>query len=232
MTQAQAIIFDLDGCLVDSEPQSLAAVAAEMRALGIADATPEEIGARFLGVSISVIHDYVERRSGAPCPPEFSANFERRLFASYETGLTCIPGVPGLLQQLHTEGVPMAIGTGGSLLRLATTLRLSGLAPYFEERGFSADQVAQGKPAPDLFLLAARELGVPPEICVVIEDSPHGVKAARAAGMRAIGFTGGTHLDGRREVHADTLRQAGAEEVLADMSQMYAALSALRHAPR
>ena len=64
MTQAQAIIFDLDGCLVDSEPQSLAAVAAEMRALGIADATPEEIGARFLGVSISVIHDYVERRSG------------------------------------------------------------------------------------------------------------------------------------------------------------------------
>ena len=126
----------------------------------------------------------------------------------------------------------MAIGTGGSLLRLATTLRLSGLAPYFTDRGFSADQVAQGKPAPDLFLLAAREMGVPPEICVVVEDSPHGVKAARAAGMRAIGFTGGTHLDGRREVHADTLRQAGAEEVLADMSHMYAALSALRHAPR
>lgn len=232
MTQTHAVIFDLDGCLVDSEPHSLAAIAAEMRALGIEDATPEEIGARFLGVSLSVILDHVAKRSGSACPPDFAEKFERRLFARYEAGLERIPGVPELLDQLVEAGLPMAIGTGGSLLRLATTLRISGLAPYFEGRGFSADQVARGKPAPDLFLLAARELGVPPEECVVIEDSPHGVAAARAAGMRAIGFTGGSHLDGRRKAHADILERAGAEEVLADMSRMYAAIRGDRRAAR
>ncbi|MBE9638581.1 HAD family hydrolase [Salipiger mangrovisoli] len=224
MTQTHAVIFDLDGCLVDSEPHSLAAIAEEMRALGIEDATPEEIGARFLGVSISVIHAHVAQRSGAPCPPDFSDNFERRLFARYEAGLHLIPGVRALLCQLRDAGIPMAIGTGGSLRRLATTLRVADLAPFFERRGFSADQVARGKPAPDLFLLAAERLGVAPEHCVVVEDSPHGVAAARAAGMRAIGFTGGSHLDGRRNAHAEILRQAGAEEVLAEMSNMYAAL--------
>ena len=91
-------------------------------------------------------------------------------------------------------------------------------------RGFSADQVRHGKPAPDLFLLAARRLGIVPGQCAVMEDSPHGIAGARAAGMRAVGFTGGSHLDGMRGDHARRLRDAGAVTVLSEMDGMVDAL--------
>ena len=94
-----------------------------------------------------------------------------------------------------------------------------------EGRAFSADQVAQGKPAPDLFLLAARELGVDPADCVILEDSPHGVTGALRAGSRAVGFVGGTHLDNRRAEHAALLRATGAAPVLDSMNGMFAALT-------
>lgn len=221
----KAVIFDLDGCLVDSEPHALEAIAAEMRALGVKDASAEEIGARFLGVSLSVIHAYVAERSGRPTPADFTARFEGRLFEVYQTELRQIAGAEALLQALQAAGVQMAIATGGSLKRLGVTLQTSGLARYFEGRAFSADQVARGKPAPDLFELAARELGVSPADCVVLEDSPHGVEGALAAGMQAVGFVGGSHLDGRRAAHAALLSAKGAREVLSDMAGMFTALT-------
>ena len=222
----RAVIFDLDGVLVDSEPLSLGVLAEEMRALGIADATPEEVGRQFLGVALPVIRAYVADRLGRPVPEAFVERFEDRLLAIYPDRLRVIDGVPALLDQLQAAGIGMAIATGGSLRRMGETLRVSGLDRWFQGRAFSADQVAEGKPAPDLFLLAAHELGVDPKDCVILEDSPHGVTGALRAGARAVGFTGGSHLDLSRADHAALLRGKGADPVLDSMDGMFAALTA------
>ena len=220
-----AVIFDLDGVLVDSEPLSLGVLAEEMRALGIVDATADEVGRQFLGVSLKVIRAYVADRLGRPVPEAFVQRFEDRLLAIYPEKLRVIDGVPELLNQLQDAGIGIAIATGGSLHRMGETLRISGLDRWFQGRAFSADQVAQGKPAPDLFLLAGRELGVDPADCVILEDSPHGVTGALRAGSRAVGFVGGTHLDNRRAEHAALLRATGAAPVLDSMNGMFAALT-------
>ena len=216
----RAVVFDLDGCLVDSEPLSLEAVAAQMREVGITDATADEVGARFLGVAIPVIAEYAADRLGRPCPPDFAARIEARLLARYETDLRRIPGARALLDGLRGQGTGMAIATGGSLKRMGVTLTLSGLKPYFPTTACSAEEVAQGKPAPDLFLLAAERLGVEQTDCLVLEDSPQGVKGAIAAGMRPVGFVGGAHLAGKREAHAQILREAGAVTVVRDLSEL------------
>lgn len=210
----QAVICDLDGCLVDSEPLSLGAIAAQMRALGIADATAEEIGARFLGVGMATIRDYVSQRLGHDCPQHFARDVEARLFASYRIGLPRIDGTMEMLGSLRAHDIGLGIATGGSLLRMQTTLEIAGIARFFEGTACSVDEVARGKPAPDLFQLAAKRLGIEPECCIVLEDSPHGVEGAASIGMRTIGFVGGSHLEGRRDAHAEVLRQAGADLVL------------------
>lgn len=224
MTDVHAVIFDLDGCLVDSEPLALEAIAAEMRALGIDDAAPEEIRDRFLGVSIGVICEHVTTRSGRACPPDFVSRFEDRVLEMYRTRLRLIDGAIALLDRLHADNLSVAIATGGSIRRMTETLRIAGLAPYFSGRSFSADQVRRGKPAPDLVLHAAEALAVEPSRCVVLEDSPHGVKGARAAGMRAIGFTGGTHLADIRPAHTERLLGAGAERVVTTLGQVVDAI--------
>ena len=96
---------------------------------------------------------------------------------------------------------------------MAATLEISGLADWFAGTASSAAEVAQGKPAPELFLLALERLKLRPADCVVLEDSPHGVKGALAAGIPAIGFVGGSHLEGKRDTHAAILRDAGAAYV-------------------
>ncbi len=215
---ASAVVFDLDGCLVDSEPLSLEAVAEQMRDIGIHDATAEEVGARFLGVAIPVIAEYAADRLGRPCPPDFAARIETRLLARYETELHRMTGARALLDGLRGQGIGMAIATGGSLRRMDATLSLSGLKDDFPGTACSAEEVAQGKPAPDLFLMAAERLGLSPTDCVVLEDSPHGVKGAIAAGMRPVGFVGGTHLVGKRRDQAEVLRAAGAVTVIDDLA--------------
>lgn len=219
-----AVIFDLDGCLADSEPLSLEAIAAEMRAIGIAEARAEQIRDEFLGVTIAVICARIAEHTGHPCPPDFPDRVESRLFEAYETDLKPVYGARALLEALQAADVPVAIATGGSRKRMQKTLECAGLAGFFEGRGFSAEEVAQGKPAPDLFLHAASQLGAAPEDCVVVEDSPHGIVGAVAAGMRALGFTGGSHLERVRGRHAETLRVAGATDVFATVEALSAAL--------
>lgn len=210
----KAVIFDLDGCLVDSEPLSLACIADEMRALGLSDATAEEIGERFLGVSMSRIRDYVSARLKYECPAEFQTNVETRVFESYKTDLQTIPGAYRMLTELRRREVGLGLATGGSLLRMRTTLDMSGFSGFFNNTACSADEVVRGKPAPDLFVLVAARLALEPEHCIVLEDSPHGIKGAIAAGMQAIGFVGGSHLMGKQSEHAEILLQAGARMVL------------------
>lgn len=219
----RAVIFDLDGCLVDSETMSLDILAEEMTAEGV-PSTPDDLRRRFLGVSIQSIVAHVAQAAGRELRPDFAQRFEDRLLGRYESGLPLMPGATDLLDALEARGITTAIATGGSLRRLRATLQMSGLADRFGDRAFSADEVRRGKPAPDLFLLAAERLGIKPASCAVMEDSPHGIAGARTAGMHIVGFVGGSHLDGLREDHARRLRDAGADVVLDDLSSMLTAL--------
>lgn len=209
----QAVIFDLDGCLVDSEILSISAITEEIQDMGATQVTYDYIRDRFLGVSMQVICQHVAEQTGKTCVEDFVDRVEERLFARYRTDLRQIEGATAMLDTLRDMGIPVAIATGGSIRRMGETLGVSGLAGYFQGTAFSADQVERGKPAPDLFLLAARELGVDPADCVVMEDSPHGIQGALAAGMRAVGFVGGSHLDPMREAHRALLLSKGAERV-------------------
>ena len=220
----QAVIFDLDGCLVDSEILSISAITEEIQDMGATQVTYDYIRDRFLGVSMQVICQHVAEQTGKTCAEDFVDRVEERLFARYRTDLRQIEGATAMLEDLRDQGIPVAIATGGSIRRMGETLRISGLAPYFEGTAFSADQVDRGKPAPDLFLLAARELGVDPAQCVVMEDSPHGIQGARAAGMRAVGFVGGTHLEPMRDTHRQLLHTKGAALVCETIPETLAAI--------
>ncbi|WP_207101842.1 HAD family hydrolase [Paracoccus shandongensis] len=222
MTDIRAVIFDMDGCLVDSEPMSLETLAGMMAAEGL-HATPGDLRKRFLGMSIQAIVGHIARALDREDLPDFARNFEERLLARYPAELRVIPGIPALLDGLAARGIAVAIATGSSVRRLGVTLEVAGL-DRFGANIFSADQVRRGKPAPDLFLLAAERLGIAPAACAVMEDSPHGIAGAVAAGMRPVGFTGGTHLEGMRDDHARRLREAGAVTVLSDMAGMLDAL--------
>ena len=131
-----------------------------------------------------------------------------------------MPGAQDLLRNLQSRDVAMAIATGGSLSRMAGTLKIAGLAPWFDGTAFSAQEVTRGKPAPDLFNLALDRLQIQPADCVVLEDSPHGIKGALAAGIPAIGFVGGSHLNATRDAHAALLRTAGAVDVFDDLREV------------
>ncbi|MCC9620438.1 HAD family phosphatase [Thalassospira sp. MA62] len=220
MTLPAAVIFDLDGCLVDSEPISLSVIASEMQRIGIDEVTPTDIRDRYLGVSIQVICQHISERLGEACPPDFVDRVENHLLKTYETELRQIPHASALLDQLRDAGIKIALATGGSLRRMGATLSISGLAGRFANVAFSADQVTHGKPAPDLFLLAAREIGVPPTQCVVVEDSPHGIKGAKAAGMTAFGFVGGSHLADIRALQTERLSSAGADAIYGSLEEL------------
>src|SRR5262249_53104683 len=145
---------------------------------------------------------------------DFAERAARRTLKAFDRTLRPIPGMAELLANLPGR---KCVASSSDLPRIRHSLSLAGILHHFEPHIFSANQVKRGKPAPDLFLLAAASMGTPPERCLVVEDSVAGVTAARAAGMTVLGFTGGGHcLDG----HADKLRAAGANEVLASMPDL------------
>jgi HAD superfamily hydrolase (TIGR01509 family) len=142
------------------------------------------------------------------------------LYRRYRTELQLVPGARATLDALDDAGTAYAIATGGAVERLNVGLECTGLTSRFKGRAFSAELVARGKPAPDIFLYSAEQMGVPPSRCVVVEDASHGVKGALAAGMRVIGFTGGSHFAGMKDQAAETLRSAGAQEMASDHAEL------------
>jgi HAD superfamily hydrolase (TIGR01509 family) len=211
------VIFDFDGVLVDSEVISLATLRDTLRDYG-ADLSATEVRARFLGGAFHGIRDYL---AGLPSPARPIETFERAwydtLFARFRAELEPMPGALALLDRLDGHGTAYCIASSGSVKRLGVALAATGLGARFGDRVFSADMVARGKPAPDVFLHAARQMGVAPGACLVIEDSPAGAQAARAAGMRAIGFVGGSHLRDIARAHGDRLRAQHAQTVIDDL---------------
>ncbi|TCU70321.1 HAD superfamily hydrolase (TIGR01509 family) [Bradyrhizobium sp. R2.2-H] len=207
------IIFDCDGVLVDSEVISCRAHAEVLTRHGY-PITSEQVFERFLGRSTKQANLEIEAELGRKLPEAYHGDLQDELFRAFEADLEAIRGIHDVLD-VATQAV--CVASSGSHQRMRMSLGSTGLYERLAPNIFSASQVKNGKPAPDLFLFAANEMGVPPARCVVIEDSLAGIAGARAAGMTVFGFYGGSHCgDG----HAETLRQAGAELTFADMHQL------------
>ncbi len=183
------IVFDCDGVLVDSEPISngvLAQMLAEQGwELALADAR-----ARFQGLTLAEVRRHAEAQLGRALPDGWLDEFVARRAAVFDAELRPVDGAAALVARVRDAGIAYCVASQGSLAKTARSLRLTGLDGLFaEDARFSATQVPRGKPAPDLFLLAASRFAVPPARCAVIEDTPSGVRAAVSAGMTAYGFT-------------------------------------------
>ncbi|MFE0350773.1 HAD family hydrolase [Streptomyces griseoluteus] len=189
------ILFDNDGVLVDSEPISNRHLAAYLTELGHPTTYDESIR-DYMGSALHRVHDIVLERTGERLPVDFDDVFHARVFAAFEEELRPVAGVEGVLEKLTADGVPYCVASSGSHERIRVGHRVTGLDRWFDDdRIFSSQDVGRGKPAPDLFLYAAERMGVAPERCLVVEDSPLGVQAARAAGMDVYGFTAMTPPD-------------------------------------
>lgn len=186
---APLLIFDCDGVLVDSEPVSIA-VLIEMVAHQGVQISEKEAYERFLGRSIASMTKTLWEEYGIETDIDFLEHMRRILFERFRAELKAINGIAETLDRLS---VARCVASSSQPERIRYSLGLTGLLERFEPNIFSATMVKNGKPAPDLFLHAAHEMGAAPENCIVIEDSPAGIIAAKAAGMRVFAFTGGTH---------------------------------------
>jgi HAD superfamily hydrolase (TIGR01509 family) len=186
----ELVIFDCDGVLVDSEPIALRVNAEVFAALGC-HFTWAEMVERFVGCSAEAFDQLVEERLGRPLEKGWHVPYAPLYEAALAAELTAVEGVADVLDTLDGLGTPFCLASNNSHNGIHRNLTTTGLHRRFEGRVFCASDVSRGKPAPDLFLHAARTMGVAPARCVVVEDSAHGVEAARAAGMRVYGYSGG-----------------------------------------
>jgi HAD superfamily hydrolase (TIGR01509 family) len=200
------LILDNDGVLVDSEPMANLVLAELLTECGY-PTTFEDSVREYLGGSLDLVREIVEPRLGRPLPADFEDRYHERLFARMRTELTVVAGVPAALDAVD---LPMCVASSGTHDRIETALATVGLLGRFAGRIFSAEDVARGKPHPDLFLYAAERMAAEPERCLVVEDSPHGVVAAKAARMTVIGYAGVT----------PAYRLAGADVVITRMADL------------
>lgn len=208
------LIFDCDGVLVDSEPLSCGAWLPVLARYGVV-AELAEIEA-MIGKSDQSVLDHFAAQTGIEFPPAILAERQEEYFRQARENLATFPGLPEMLADL--AHVPRAVASSGHPDKIRFSLARVGLDTHFDIL-CSAVEVAQGKPAPDLFLLAAERLGADPSACAVVEDSVFGIEAARRAGMRAIGFTS-SHS-------ARDLRTAGAQHIFSSYDEFPALLATL-----
>lgn len=186
------MIFDCDGVLIDSEIISARMLVGELAALGVEIDLPY-VARYFLGRSYPTVMKVIREGFGVDLPPEFEEQYRARLLAAFRRDLRIMPGVRAVLEQL---ALPWCVATSSSAGRARTSLEIVGLEGLVGGRLTTAAEVEHGKPAPDLFLLAARKMGAAAGRCLVIEDSLNGIRAAKAAGMAVWHFAGGSHLTG------------------------------------
>lgn len=180
------IIFDCDGVLVDREIISNE-VASDLFATIGYSISPDQMIRRFIGMTKRAIWEIVALEHGIAFPEALFAQANALIVERYETDLRPVPGVANAVRAV---GAPRAVASSSELPKLRLALKVTGLLPLFDPAVFSASQVMRGKPAPDVFLYAAAKCEAVPKECIVVEDSPAGVQAGIAAGMRVIGFTG------------------------------------------
>ena len=207
------VIFDCDGVLVDSERLSHTVLCEMMAERGVALGFDEAVEL-FIGVSLPVGMVKVRELLGGNVPADFLPEMGRRTRQAFLAGLTVVPGIVGVLDALRR---PYCVASNGNHAKVSFTLGHTGLLPRFAGRIFTADDVDRPKPAPDLFLHAARMMDAEPRHTTVVEDTPTGITAAKAAGMRAIGYAAMTPVD---RLHA-----AGADVVVQTMAEVQALLA-------
>lgn len=205
------VIFDCDGVLVDSEPIALRLLLDTLAEAGVRIA-PAEADALFLGRSLASMREIVVRDYGVTLTDAALGAMRGALYDAFRAELRPIAHIAAALDALP---VPFCVASSSQPERIELSLTVTGLWPRFVGRAFSATMVANGKPAPDLFLLAAETLGYPPAACLVVEDSPAGITAAKAAGMRVVAFTGGGHA--ASDTHRAGIAALGPDAVIADM---------------
>ena len=188
----QLVIFDCDGVLVDSEPIALEVLVEALALKGIAmDA--DGAAERFLGRSIGSMADVVRHEFNVEIDQDFLSHMREALYARFRRELRPIAGIERVVTALKAQGISWCVASSSQRERIELSLAATGLLDLFTPSIFSATMVENGKPAPDLFLHAAAEMGADPSACLVVEDSPAGIVAAQAAGMRVCAFTGGSH---------------------------------------
>jgi HAD superfamily hydrolase (TIGR01509 family) len=200
----ELVIFDCDGVLVDSEPLANAVLARLLTEAGL-PTTTEEAMATYVGLSMSSAVALAEERLGAPLPDDLVDHYHADVFAAFDRELQAVEGVVDAVDAVDALGWATCVASSGEHERMRRSLGRTGLYDRFAGRIFSASEVERGKPHPDLFLHAAREMGADPSGCVVVEDSPFGVQAAVAAGMAAIGYADGESAARLVELGATTL---------------------------
>jgi HAD superfamily hydrolase (TIGR01509 family) len=207
----ELVIFDLDGVLVDSEPISSRVTAAALTEAGI-EISAAEVCERFLGVSTASMLRAIEAEHGCRLSENFQENLRARILKAFEHELEPVRGVAALLDALPVD---RCVASSSHPERIRRSLELVGLLERFAPHLFSATMVSAGKPAPDLFLLAAARMATEPARCLVVEDSEVGIRAAKAAGMTVFGFTGASHVCPK--THAPRLQAAGADAIFAEV---------------
>ncbi|HEX5306632.1 MAG TPA: HAD family phosphatase [Dyella sp.] len=209
------VIFDCDGVLIDSERITNRVFARMLGELGLT-VSDEYMAEQFFGRSAAESVRRAEQLLGRPLPEDFEERYGARSRAVLAREVTLMPGVADMLAAID---LPCAIASNGLRVKMEVTLRATGLLPRFDGCWFCIDDVAHGKPAPDLYLLAAHRFNARPAHCVVVEDSPTGIAAGVAAGMTVIGYAAHTP--------AERLVAAGAQLVFDDMAHLPALLDAL-----
>jgi HAD superfamily hydrolase (TIGR01509 family) len=211
----RSVIFDCDGVLVDTETISNRVVARLLTEAGL-PTTFEQCLDSYRGRSMASVMELATERHGGPLPADIPDRYYAAVKVEFERELEAVPGVVAALDRI---ALPSCVASSGPHHKMAVTLRRTGLWERFEGRIFSATEVARGKPAPDLFLHAAEQMGFDPAATAVVEDSVPGVEAARAAGMRALAFA-------RHDSAEAELLAAAGGELFDDMAELPGLLAA------
>jgi HAD superfamily hydrolase (TIGR01509 family) len=207
------VIFDCDGVLVDSEPLSNAVFARALNREGI-DWSVEETMRRLMGRSLKACVEIIEGLLARQLPEDFVHRLQADTLQAFrDAPLQAVPGINEAIDAIEAQGIKTCIASSGGFDKMEVSLGVTGLWSRFEGRIFSSSQVSRGKPYPDLFLYAAIAMDEQPFDCVVVEDSVPGAQAARAAGMRVLGYTAAPHTD------SDAMGAAGAL-LFNDMKQL------------
>lgn len=212
----QAVIFDFDGVVADSEVRANQCLAESLTAIGLPTSYEESLR-DYCGNNWQETEKRIVARLGGPLPADFREQHRARAQLRFANGFEPVSGAREFLASL--ADLPRAIASSSQPDYIAMSLKKFGLSEIFGHHIYSADGWERGKPHPDIYLAAARGLGVAPGYCLAIEDSPTGARAAVAAGMYVIGFCGGGHiLDA--EAHGRTLLEVGVHRVIHDYSQL------------
>lgn len=211
MAKFDMVAFDCDGVLVDSELITCGVLAEMLNELGW-PLSLEETMRIFVGRLVRDEAAMIEANISKPMPADFYLQFVERRNRALEADVHPVRGIKAAVAQLVEREMPFCVASGADRAKMRLTLGQTGLLPWFEKNMFSGMEVPRTKPAPDVYLLAAKTMGMDPSRCVVIEDTPTGIAAGRAAGMTVYGYA--------ERSDPELLLAAGADKVFDDMAQL------------